>query len=326
MAESTQEKKQGVSLVLSSGGARGVAHIAVIEELERRGYQINSIAGSSIGAVIGGVYACGSLQDYKDWVSGLSKLDVWRLLDFSLSIQGFIRGERVFRAMEEFITDCNIEDLPIDYAAIATDLHNKREYVFRKGSLFQAMRASVAIPTVMQPVQYNGLTLLDGGVLNPMPINCVNRQPGDLLVVSNVSAAIPCEEIDIPKGDKVLKVESDEDDEEGNNFFGPQFEQVKQKLLSLFPSSEDEQEIKKETKKKLGFLDLMSESIDLMQDKITSMVLENYQPEVTVSISKDAASTFEFNRADELLHRGRKAINEALDAWEEKNKESSPAN
>lgn len=317
MTEVSDVKKQGVSLVLSSGGARGVAHIAVIEELERRGYQINSIAGSSIGAVIGGVYACGSLQDYKDWVCGLSKFDVWRLLDFSLSTQGFIRGERVFRAMEEFINDCKIEDLPINYAAVATDLYNKREYVFRQGSLFEAMRASVAIPTVMQPVDYKGLTLVDGGVLNPMPINCVKRNPDDLLVVVNVSAAIPCEDIKLPQmttPDKKEEVTSEE--EEASNYFGQQFEQVKQKLMSLFPSTEDQQEIKKETRKKLGFLDLMSESIDLMQDRITSLVLEDYRPDLTINISKDAASTFEFHRADELLYRGRKALNEALEAKE----------
>lgn len=306
------KEKRGINLVLSSGGARGIAQIAVIEELQKKGFEINSIAGSSIGAVVGGVYACGYMPQYKAWVRSLSKFDVFRLLDISISKQGFIRGDRVFRAMEEFIPDCAIEELPLHYTAVATDLGNKKEYLFRSGSLFKAMRASISIPTVMQPVRYDGLTLIDGGVLNPLPITCVRRDPDDLLVVVNVNAAIPYEPIQI--SEKVdLPVVTKEEETGNESALNVQFELMKRKVKSLFPSSEDGTgNSKKEANKTPGFFDLMVESIELMQDKMTSLIVEDHQPDLTINISKDAASTFEFYRAEELLAQGRIAFEKAM--------------
>ena len=302
---------KGINLVLSSGGARGIAQIAVIEELQKKGFEIKSIAGSSIGAVIGGVYASGYLPQYKDWVRSLSKFDVFRLLDISISKQGFIRGDRVFRAMEEFIPDCAIEDLPIDYTAVATDLGNKTEYLFQQGSLFKAMRASVSIPTVMQPVRYDGLTLIDGGVLNPLPITCVRRNPGDLLVVVNVNAAIPYEPIQLSaKEPEPVKVEEAEANESSLN---AQLELIKSKVKSFLPNSEEgTTPPKKVPPKTPGFFDLMVESIELMQDKMTSLIVEDHQPDLTINISKDAAGTFEFYRAEEMLALGRLAFDQAM--------------
>ena len=139
-----------VALVLGSGGARGYAHIGVIEELERRGYEIACIAGCSMGSVIGGIYAAGKLGEYRDWVESLDYLDVLRLLDVSFRL-GAIRGERVFGKIHEIIGDINIEDLPIPYTAVATDLTNQQEIWFQEGDLHQAMRASSAIPSLFTP-------------------------------------------------------------------------------------------------------------------------------------------------------------------------------
>ena len=144
--------KQPISLVLSGGGARGIAHIGAIEELEKQGFKIKSIAGTSMGALVGGLYALGKMQEYKEWIFTLDKLDIFRLIDFTFNTQGLIRGDRVFNKMKKFIPDMNIEELKIPYAAVATDITNGKEVVFTNGSIYEAIRASIAIPTVFTPV------------------------------------------------------------------------------------------------------------------------------------------------------------------------------
>ena len=185
--------KQTVSLVLSSGGARGIAHIGVIEELERQGFEIKSIAGSSMGALVGGIYASGNLKVYRDCMCKLDKRAVFNLIDFTLSANGLVKGNKVIKELKKIVPDVNIEDLPIYYTAIATDIKNKKEIVFEEGSLYEAIRASISIPTVFKPHKLNGMVLIDGGVLNPIPINRVKRSRNDLLIAVDVSSTISSE-------------------------------------------------------------------------------------------------------------------------------------
>lgn len=180
-------KKKDVALALSSGGARGLAHIGAIEELEARGYHINSIAGCSMGALIGGVYAAGKLEEFREWMKTVDKKKMLELTDFSLSLNHLVKGKRIIEAIMEFVPDVAIEDLPIPYCAVATDLKAGREVFFRKGSLFQAIRASISLPSFYEPVQRNDMILIDGGVINPIPLNRVNRKPDDILVGIDVS-------------------------------------------------------------------------------------------------------------------------------------------
>ena len=180
-----------IALVLSSGGARGVAHIAVIEELLKSGNQITSIAGASMGAVIGGIYAAGKLPEFTNWLSDLDYWDVFNLLDFSISSKGFIKGEKVFKQTEPFIPKVNIEDLDIPFIAVAADIVNKKQVVYDSGDLKSAIRASVSIPTLLHPIKTNSSIIVDGGVVNPIPADLVKRQPGDKLVVVDVNANVP---------------------------------------------------------------------------------------------------------------------------------------
>ena len=159
-----------VSLVLGSGGARGYAHIGAIEELLAQGYDIRCIAGSSMGALIGGVYAAGQLDAYRDWAKALQRFDVLRLLDWTFSGGGLIKGDRIIAKLKDLIGEVSIEDLPLSYTAVAVDLMAQREVWFSRGSLFEAIRASIAIPTIFRPHHYQGRTLVDGGLLNPVPI------------------------------------------------------------------------------------------------------------------------------------------------------------
>jgi len=179
--------KKTVALVLSSGGARGLAHIGAIEELEANGYRIGSVAGCSMGALIGGVYTAGKLKEFREWMKGIDRKKMLELTDFSLSLNHIVKGTRIIEAIMEFVPDIQIEDLPIPYCAVATDLKAGKEVVFNKGSLFEAIRASISLPSFYEPVERDNMILIDGGVVNPIPLNRVKRQAGDILVGVDVS-------------------------------------------------------------------------------------------------------------------------------------------
>ena len=189
--------RQKIALVLSGGGARGNAHIGIIEELVRQGFEIASVTGTSMGALVGGIYADGELAAFKEWMVSLDRRRVFNLVDFTFNRSGMVKGDRVFTAMMEFIHDAQIEDLPIPYAAVAVDLIGQREVVFRHGSLFDAIRASVSIPTVLTPVEAGDCLFVDGSVLNNIPVDHAPRVEGDLLVVADVNAKIPVMQPDI---------------------------------------------------------------------------------------------------------------------------------
>jgi NTE family protein len=177
-----------VSLVLGSGGARGYAHIGAIEELRAQGFDICSVAGASMGALIGGIYAAGKLDDYRDWARTLQKFDVLRLLDWTFR-GGLIKGDRIIGRLRDLIGDVLIENLPIPYTAVAVDILAQREVWFTRGPLFDAIRASIAIPTVFRPHHYEGRVLVDGGLLNPVPITPTLRDLTDCTIAVDLNGA-----------------------------------------------------------------------------------------------------------------------------------------
>jgi NTE family protein len=171
-----------VHLVLGSGGARGIAHIGVIEALEEQGFEICAVTGSSIGAVVGGMYCAGHLQTYKNWLLTFSKTSVLRLFDFTITNKGFIKGQKVYNRLKSFTGDRNIEDFDIPFTAVATNITNNAEVYFTSGDLYTALRASTAIPGMFTPVHFDGHLLVDGAVLNPLPLNTITPEPGVLVV------------------------------------------------------------------------------------------------------------------------------------------------
>lgn len=181
-------KKRRVALALAGGGARGVAHIGAIEELERQGFEIASVAGTSMGALVGGVYASGHLEAFRTWMCDLDRYRVFSLVDFALSTEGLVKGDRVIHEMQRMVPDVRIEDLPVPFAAVAADLLTGCEVVLDSGGLYDAIRASISIPSVFRPVHRDGMVLVDGGTVNPLPVNRVRREAGDLLVAVDVSA------------------------------------------------------------------------------------------------------------------------------------------
>ena len=279
-------KTKNVALVLSGGGARGMAHIGIIEELLARGYKITSIAGTSIGSVVGGIYAAGNLDGYKDWITSLSRLDIFKLMDFAISKSGLIKGEKVFNEVKKIIGNKNIEDLNIPFAAIAVDINKHKEVVFTTGSLISAIRASVSIPTVLLPFEYNGLELVDGGVLNPLPLDHVKRTDNDILVAVDLNADIPYK--------KPAKINISENHH--SNYLQA-IERVNLKWSKFFRNNKQ---------KKTGYFDLITNSIYAMQAKLTKIAIEKHKPDILINISKDACDIFEFHRAEEMIEYGKK--------------------
>lgn len=181
-------RKKRAALVLGGGGARGVAHIGAIEELERQGFEISAVAGTSMGALVGGVYASGRLDPFREWMCALDKYKVFGLVDFALSTEGLVKGDRVMEAMKALVPDVEIERMPVSFAAVAADLLTGDEVVLDAGGLYDAIRASISIPSVFKPIHRDGRVLIDGGTVNPLPVNRVRREEGDLLVAVDVSA------------------------------------------------------------------------------------------------------------------------------------------
>lgn len=286
--------KQKVALVLSGGGARGMAHIGVIEELIERGYEITSIAGTSMGSVIGGVYAMGKMQEYKEWMYTLDRRKVLGLIDFTLSTDGLIKGNKVFKAMQKFIPDQNIEDLNIPFCAIAVDLVRKNEVVINEGSVYEAMRASVSIPNVFIPVKKGDSLLVDGGVLNNIPLNRVQRTEGDILVAVNVNADVPAVK---------LKPWSS-DDHEDVKTYTKRFKQIQNYLQKYYPRHKED---------RVGYFNLMNRTFTLMTQQLAKNSLSKYDPNIIINISHDTCGIFDFYKSKEIVETGRHFAKEVLE-------------
>jgi NTE family protein len=290
--------KQKVALVLSGGGARGIAHIGVIEELEKRGFEITSIAGTSMGAVVGGVYASGKLEPYREWLYTLDKMKLFNLLDFSFSTEGLVKGDKLFHKMKEFISDTNIEDFDIPYAAVAADIINKHEVIFTEGNVFNAIRASVAIPTVFTPVKTEHGLLVDGGVINNIPIEYVKRQPGDILIAVNVNADIPFVKPVVPKPEIVAE----------QSVYQKRLKDFYSHLQKLNPLSSEE---------KIGYFNLINKTISLMMFHIAKISIEQHHPDILMELSADSCGAFDFYRAEEMVESGRAIAIASLNQYED---------
>lgn len=286
-----------VSLVLGSGGARGLAHIGVIRELEARGYEIQIIAGSSMGALIGGVYGMGELDTYADWVSSLDQTDVFRLLDWNLSGGGLIRGRRIIDKLRDLIGDRDIEHLAIDYTAVAVDLDRGREVWMNRGPLFDAVRASIAIPGIFTPHQYRGRTLVDGGILNPVPVAPTLSRVTDLTIVVDANAASVYPD----------PLAEDTADDERSDRSDSRLDTLREFIGGLRgdPAPVDTRP---------GLSAVLTRSLETMQAALTRQHLAIFRTDVVINIPKNACLVHEFHRARALINLGRRITAQTLDS------------
>ena len=284
-------KSKNVALALSSGGARGLAHIGAIEELEAQGYHISAIAGCSMGALIGGVYAARKLEEFRNWMKTIDRKKMLELTDFSLSLNHLVKGSRIIEAIMEFVPDMPIEDLPIPYCAVATDLKAGREVVFDKGSLFEAIRASISLPSFYEPVQRDDMILIDGGVINPIPLNRVQRQPGDILVGVDVSGhdyKAQWEKkqalVERRKRDKSLKA---------------------QILDKLIPDNID-----------FNYLTLLSRTSSLMIRQNSILMAQLTHPDMLIDIQMSRYGSFDYHLSEKIIAVGRLKTSLAISKFE----------
>jgi NTE family protein len=284
-------KAKNVALALSSGGARGLAHIGAIEELEAQGYHISSIAGCSMGALIGGVYAAGKLSEFREWMKTIDRKKMLGLIDFSLSLNHIVKGSRIIEAIMEFVPDVNIEDLPIPYCAVATDLKSGKEVLFNKGSLFEAIRASISLPSFYEPVQRDDMILIDGGVINPIPLNRVKRHAGDILVGIDVSGHDYKAQWDemhrltsMQKNDKSLKT----------------------KILDMLIPDNIE----------FNYYTVLSRASSLMIRQNSILMAKLMNPDILVDIQMNRYGTFDFDKSEKLIAIGRQKTSLAISKQE----------
>jgi len=287
--------KKEVSLVLSGGGARGIAHIGVIEELEEQGYGIHSISGTSMGALVGAIYATGKMEEYKKWIYTLDKFEVFKLIDFTFSSGGFIKGNRIFDKLKDFIPDINIEELGISYSATATDITNKKEVIFSKGSILEAVRASISIPTVFTPVKKENSLLIDGGVINNVPINHAKRVKDDVLIAVDVNA-------DVPVSVHKLNIIEKESKKKQSIYL----KKIKDFQNQFYKNK------KTEKTEQVNYFGILDKTINLLTSQITEMLIEKYPPDVLINISRDVSNTFDFYKAEQLVEIGRDAAKKTL--------------
>lgn len=243
-----------------------------------------------MGAVVGCVYAAGKIKEFKEWILKLDKIDVFNLVDFTLFKSGFIEGDKAFEELSGFIPDKQIQDLPIRFCATATDLISKKQVVFREGSLYKAMRASVAIPNVITPVKNEESILVDGGVINNIPIPHAPRNDNDVLIAVNVNADLP-----LP--------EKNEKKEEEQSFYQNTIDKFNENLSELFPEDDSDE---------LSYFDIMNVSFEVMRNEMVKHMLEKYPPDILIETPRYSCKIYDFYKADELIEMGRKAALKAL--------------
>ena len=270
-------KQKTVSLVLGSGGARGLTHIGVIEWLCQNNFDIRSIAGTSIGALIGGIHAAGKLNIYKDWVSALEKKDVIRLLDISFARQSLFKGDRIIDVLREMIGDFEIENLPVSYTAVATDMHAQREVWINHGSLFDAIRASIAIPSIFSPYKHQGKVFLDGSLVNPIPVGPTLNDKTDLTIVVNLNGKVQESPIDRTSVSHKSAKSSD---------LSLSQKRYHQGIVDFINSISSNN--KTSTARELSLLEIIAKSMDTMQSKIARFQLAAYSPDAVISINSFA--------------------------------------
>ncbi|MBL7258154.1 patatin-like phospholipase family protein [Paractinoplanes lichenicola] len=285
---------QRVALALGSGGARGYAHIGVIEVLEERGFEICAVAGTSMGALVGGIFAAGRLKPFTDWAVALKRPDVLRLIDPKWSAAGAMGADRLINHLNDFLTDVEIENLPIPYTAVATDLTNRREVWFQKGQLRSAIRASIAIPGVITPVVVNGRLLADGGLLNPVPIEPTAASGADLTVAVSLQAPRPAQEPASPVRAAAA----------------PSWARLRQVFSSRSAQATPASPVPDDLK--IG--DVLGLSLDAMQDLIARYRMAGLPPDIHITVPVSASGIMDFHRAPDLITLGRDLTNKALDA------------
>ena len=283
-----------ISLVLGSGGARGLAHIGVIREIEANGFQIAAISGCSIGALVGGIYAADKLDEFEDWICAINKMDIVTLLDLSWGKNGLVKGDKIINTLVDLVGDRTIEELPIPFTAVAADIENEKEIWINKGRLFDAIRASISLPMFFTPVRYENTHLIDGGVLNPVPIAPTFDDHTDLTLAVNLGGSL---DMSLARKDTKQNVQTE---------LSPLRKSI-QRYIDQWQSDASD-----DNKNDWSVYDVANMAFDAMQSTIARQKLAAYPPDVTIEIPRNACGTLEFDRAAEMIELGRRKARDCI--------------
>lgn len=305
-----------VALALGSGGARGYAHIGVIDELHDRGYEIVGIAGSSMGALVGGLQAADRLDEFADWAKSLTQRAVLRLLDPSISAAGVLRAEKILDAVRDILGEVTIEELAIPYTAVSTDLLSGKSVWLQRGPVDRAIRASIAIPGVITPHVFDGRLLADGGILDPLPMAPIAAVNADLTIAVSLAGS-----------ETGGRYEPTDTEPRATTEW---LSRMWRSTTALFDTSRsitppDEtasaddliDPSKEETVvPKLGSFEVMNRTIDIAQAALARHTLAAYPPDLLIEVPRTACRSLEFHRAAEVIDVGRELAVIALDLLE----------
>ncbi len=304
---------KNVALVLGSGGARGLAHIGAIEALEERGYTITSIAGCSMGSIIAGMYAAGQLKEAKEWFLSVDKQLILRMMDINLlSGNSLVKGQRIIKELQKVVPDRPLENLNIPCTIVASDMMNTEEVIFRTGSLFEAIRASISIPLFFQPVQMGNRLLIDGGILNPLPLHVVERTEGDILVAADISGkdSMPVESTYEPIDVEGKLAEINAKGIPVPKTWESQLRQLGKRVDTILENRA------RDLGRKVSFTSMLDRMSDMQIQQNTLLSLRLTPPDVHAVMRQYAYNTFDFDKAEEIIAEGKRIMNEALDTYE----------
>ena len=329
---------KNVALALSSGGPRGFAYIGAIEVLQERGYRITSVSGSSAGALVGGIFAAGGLEPFKEWLYGLDPVQVVSLMDFAPSRNSLVKGDKVIRAIKERVPDVRIEDLPIPFAAVATDLFTGEEVIFREGPLFTAIRASISIPSMFRPVKWRRHTLVDGGLVNTFPLDLVQRSGDDILVGFNVNR-IDAESISsflqtrdaISETGHLLRERAQSKLKDTLTSDAALMDKVRtaraagsRMIRERIDASRLDRRLEAAGRENNipvdaadNYASVLQRSFGIMNHTIAQLQIDLYKPDILVNLPFDSYhGVYGYSHAEEIVEKGRALMSAALDRYE----------
>lgn len=302
--------RQRIGLALGSGSARGWSHIGVIQALQDLGIEPDIVCGTSIGALVGAFYAAGRLPELDRWIRTLTRWDMIQFLDVNLvSRGGFVEGERLIRYFRGQLGDVLIEDLPKSFAAVATNLMSGQEVWFTDGPLLQAVRASISLPGFFSPVPYEQQYLVDGGLVNPVPVSVCRALGAHRVIAVNLNGELVGRHYRRPESqernaggkDAAAETKNNEPDPNGASFF-KRLSSLADFAASLVASNRGSMDPSP------GLFDVLAGSINIMQDRITRSRMAGDPPDVLLAPRLAHIELLEFYRAEEAIAEGRACV------------------
>jgi len=278
------ERKHRIGIALGGGSARGWAHVGVLRGLFELGIRPEVVAGTSAGALVGAAYVCGKLDDFERWISGLVWQDAAAYLDFGL-VGGLIKGKKLFKFFANYLDDCPIEQLPMPFGAVATDLETGAEVWFRNGSLFAAVRASISVPGLMRPALHEGRWCVDGGLVDPVPVKLCRTLGADRVIGVDVNSGI----LDWPMAKSPAAAEAADRDPEEPSLY-----------------------------------EVVERSLRIVQERLARSRMKEDPPDVLLQPKVAEIGFIEFHRSKDSFEAGRQAVAGAAAELREKILGASP--